>query len=122
MCACIAARAASPSRRAMASWMPRHAAQAEQRREVAHHRRVVDLPDEVPAGGALPHLDETTVLEGPQRLPHRHAAGGELAHELTLGRKLVAEREASFVDRTLDLRDDVLVYARRPNDSEHRCA
>ena len=62
------------------------------------------------------------MLERAQRLAHGHAAGPELAHELALGRKLVAMREPALVNRALDLRDDVLVYAGRPNCSEHRCA
>ena len=62
------------------------------------------------------------MLERAQRLAHGHAAGPELAHELALGRELVAMREPALVNRALDLRDDVLVYAGRPNCSEHRCA
>src|SRR5438093_717192 len=100
----------------------RHAAEAEERRQVAHDGHGVQLADEIAAGGALPHLDEAAVLERAQRLPHGHAAGAELAHELTLGRELVAVREPSLVNRALDLRDDVLVYAGRPDRSEHRCA
>src|SRR5207248_7417815 len=75
-----------------------------------------------PAGPSLPHRDEAAMLERAQRLAHGHAAGPELAHELALGRKLVAMREPALVNRALDLRDDVLVYAGRPNCSEHRCA
>src|SRR5881409_3098317 len=90
-----------------------HLAEAEQRREVAHDGRGVQLADEVAAGGALSHLDEAAVLESAERLPHGHAAGAEFAHELALGRELVAVGEPSVVDRALDLRDDVLVDARR---------
>src|SRR5207248_6802099 len=75
-----------------------------------------------PAGPSLPHRDEAAMLERAQRLAHGHAAGPELAHELALGRKLVAMREPALVNRALDLRDDVLVYTGRPNCSEHRCA
>src|SRR5207253_8265506 len=97
-------------------------ADTEGRRQVAHDGCVVQLADEVAAGGALPDLDEAAMLERAQRLAHGHAAGAELAHELALGRSLVAMREPALVNRALDLRDDVLVYAGRPNCSEHRCA
>src|SRR5262249_48151702 len=100
----------------------RHATETEQRRQIAHDRRGVDFADEVAAGGALTDLDETAVLERAQRFAHGHAARAELAHKLPLRGQLVTTREASLVNRPLDLRDDMLVYARCPYRSEHRCA
>jgi hypothetical protein len=89
------------------------AAEAEERLEVAHERARVDFADEVSARRTLPHLDEAAMLEGAQRFAHGDAAGGELAHQLALRRQLVALLQPALVDRTLDLRDDVLVHARR---------
>src|SRR4029079_7831380 len=92
----------------------RHAAEPEERGEVAHEWPVVGLAHEVPARGALPHLDETAQLQRAQRLAHGDAAGLEVSGELALGRQLLALAQTALVNRAFDVGNNLLVYARRP--------
>src|SRR2546422_2109525 len=99
-----------------------HAAQAEQRGEVAAKEADVDGAHEVTAARAVAHVDQATMLERAERLAHGHAAGAELTHQLALGRQAIAATKASIEDRSFDLLDDVLVNAWRTNRAEHGAA
>src|SRR5439155_22779049 len=80
----------------------------------------VQRAHEVPARRSLTHLEEPAVLERAQRFADGHATGAEAAAQLTLGRKPVAVRESSLVNRTLDVRDDVVVHARCADGGKHQ--
>src|SRR6266511_1630683 len=58
---------------------------------------------------ARPHadLDQAVRLEHPQCVANGDAAHAELLRQITLGRELIAGAELSFLDRPLDLLDDV---------------
>jgi hypothetical protein len=93
--------------------------ESEQRGEIARHHARVDRANEMPAARSLTHLEQATVLERLQRLAHGDATGAEAASQLALRRKLVAAREPSIVDGTLDVGDDVMVHAWRPDGRKH---
>jgi uroporphyrinogen decarboxylase len=98
----------------------RHAGQSEEGVEIATQEVGIHAAHEVAAHGAVTDADQPPVLQDPQRLAQRHAAGPELPHQLPLGRQLVAALEPPFEDRPLDLGDDVLVHAGHADRGEHR--